>query len=203
MYPASEDERARRPDPTTYDLVAHSLESLLGSTRQHSDLSLALPIETSRTQLDPLTPRGKGARYARACLFVSSISSERDPRPSRADVMLSGMTNYTDQMTGIDAEAHDVALAMLNGNRAQARTAIINHARPDVFALKVVRNLWHLEGSGDVNALCDALLNVQSLLDVVHARIVIDDDGLARPERYEPEDLGADAERNMSREWRS
>ena len=66
---------------------------------------------------------------------------------------------------GIDAEARETALQMINGNRSDAREFIAGHDQPATLALKIVRNLWHLEGSGSENALCDAVLNVQALLD--------------------------------------
>jgi len=77
------------------------------------------------------------------------------------------MQTETDQTESIDAQAHDVALAMLNGRRNDARQFIAAHPQPATLALKVVRNLWNLStlpGSPE-SILCDALLDVQALLD--------------------------------------
>ena len=78
-------------------------------------------------------------------------------------------TNTTHENTdiGIDIEATEMAMQMINGNRNDVREFLAGHDQPATLALKIVRNLWtmsELEDNGQ--AMVEAVLDVQALLSV-------------------------------------
>jgi hypothetical protein len=66
------------------------------------------------------------------------------------------------EYTGLQAEAHEMALQLMDGNRDEVREFISQHATPAKLCLAIVR---HLTGESTWHLTLDHVVNVQSLIE--------------------------------------
>jgi hypothetical protein len=71
----------------------------------------------------------------------------------------------------LNAEAREMALSLINGNRSEVRDFVKNHETPAKLVLAMVRHLgfldWVESESDSYGAYVDAVVNLQSLLESV------------------------------------